>query len=434
MNMNHRARTRPWFVIAGLIVLVLGAGLLFWRAGARHHVERARARFEAAVARFHLNLGHPASVPHRDNAATWLRAAADLVDRDCIRKSIKLWRGRAWVRWTPAERDDAAACVASNREVLDLLHRAARCSGSNWDLEYSLEGHTPPFLNLLYCARLLAISSSLHLAAGETDPALEDLTAMAAIARSLNQEKMLITVLSGSAMEGLFLSTVSDAISAGLIGAAQVPALEAMLPRSNLVTAAQAALGVETEMLVEGSPAMLRDPKSQPLNTAGVLMVHAGSWLGIPWRETLTADLYDLGTRRLELVVTPYAELHANPPAPMSPHFPSGLVVPKNVFKHPIVVSIAGRAQETMAWRTLVRAGLALLRAARSQGRYPATLPEPFETRQLFCDCSPKLEFHDDGSARIFLPGAQKLSDVLWSWTEQRGYHRLELHLPPPKN
>ncbi len=435
--MNDRPRTRPVFVITGLVVLALAAGLLLWRAGARHRMEGARGRFTATAATYHLDLGHPPAVPRNDNVATWLRAAADLVDQDCVRSTINPLAGRPPTQWTPAERERAAACVASNREVLDLLHRASRCSASNWKLRFSLQARIPPVLHLLQCSRLLAASVVLHLDRGETTPAMDDLAAIATIARSFENEKQLISLLIGGASENLLLATIGDAIGAARLGVTQAPALEAMLPSRDLVMGLQEALGVEAtinmKLALGISAAGFDDSSFAPATTAGNLLVHAGSLFGIPWRETLAADFYDLGTWRLHTVATPYVELRADPPEPISPHFPSGLVVPPSSFGPTIVITSAGRMQETMAWRDLTRAGLALLRQAAPTGHYPATLPEEFRGRQLFCNCPPTLELREDGSVRIFLPGAQELSDALWSWAAKKHeFHHLVLELPAP--
>jgi len=429
---KDRHTTRPVLVIAGLLILALLTGLLAWRAAARHRMERQRDRFSATVRSLGLDLGHRPGVPAVDNAARWLRAATSLVNDTCIKASINPLAGKPAATWTPAQREGVVQCIESNREVLDLLHRAARCPGSDWELSLSLDAKVPPSLNLLQCSRLLGASATIHMDRGEVPEAMEDLAAMGTVARSLEEEKLLICTLVGVASENNLLSVLRHAVASGRIGPAQVAAAESLLPRTDLVKASRQAFGVETNALIGAVNDSPNDRLFQPETKAGFLLLRFGPILGIPVRETLVADIYELGTRRLRLAETPYARLAAAPPAAAVVHFPANIVVPRRMFGNGLVWSFLGRIQETTAWRYLARVSLALIRQAGENGRYPDTLPVSLSRRQLFSDSSPRLELHADGSARLFLPKALELSDRLWKWTGKTAFHHLAWELPPP--
>jgi len=93
---------------------------------------------------------------------------------------------------------------------------------------------------------------------------------------------------------------------------------------------------------------------------------------------------------------------------------------------------LAGRMQETMAWRHLARAGLALLQETGTAGTYPATLPPRFRAPQLFCERSLRLELRPDGGAVLFLPGAQEASKELWRGSLARPDSTFRWELPAP--
>ncbi|GEM_PF-2780836 len=434
--MNDRSAHRPVFVIVGLLVLALLAGLLAWRLVARHRLESAREDFQATVEDLHLSLGHPPGVPQEDNAARWLRAAAALVEGECIDAAVRPLGSRSTGTWTAAEVKAARQCLEANREVLDLLHRAARCPGSDWGLEYSLDAEIPPLLDLLRCARLLAVSGGLHLEGGDPQAALGDMTALATLARSLEVEKQLICPLIGVAMERLLLGLVGEAAARGGVGPEEAASIEALLPRRDLIAAGREALAVETTMLaaafLDPDSGSLKESGLEPDTAWGTVAVTVGSALGIPWREILVADLYRMGIQRLEVMGIPYAHLADAPPRRMSHSFPVNLVVPEEVFGGFNTHVLAGRMQETMAWRHLVRAGLALIREAGSTGSYPEVLPPGFEVPQLYCECSLELEHGPDGSAVLFLPGAPELSAKLWPWPENAPPRSFRWELPPP--
>ncbi len=434
--MNDRSGSRPTFVIVGLLVLALLAGLLAWRMVARHHMESARESFQTTVKELRLSLEHPPEVPPADDTVRWLRAAAALVEGECIDAAVKPLVSRSTDTWTAAEVKAARQCLAANREVLDLLHLAARCPGSNWGLEYSLDAEIPPLLDLLRCARLLAVSGGLHLKGDDSQATLGDVAALATVARSLEGEKQLICPLVGVAVEKLLLGLVGEAAMAGGVGPEEAASIEALLPRRDPIAAGREALAVETTILT----AMFLDPDSGTLEKGGLepdtawgrVAVTVGSVLGIPWREVLVADLYHMGIQRLQVMGVPYAHLADAPPRRMSHSFPVNLVVPEEVFGGFNTHVLAGRMQETMAWRHLVRAGLALIRQAGSTGSYPEVLPPGFEAPQLYCECSLELEHRPDGSAVLFLPGAPELSEKLWSWPKAAAPYPFRWELPPP--
>jgi len=422
-------------VAAGLIAVLLLAGLLVWRVAAQRVARKARDRFHATVERLHLDLERRHAAPRSENAATWLRAAASLADEECLTKTVEALAVRPPSSWSGQERRAASSCLQANTEVLDLLHRASRCSASNWELDLTLTARKPPLIQLLHCSRLLAISASLHFDRGERDEAMEDLAALATVARSLEPEKQLICPLVGVVSENLLLTALGRQVGAGRIGPAQAETVEAMLPTTDLVRVAQQALGAGTRAFVTSVSRWRNrtwETAAASDSVFSVLLVRLGSSLGIPWRDAVVTASYDAGVLRIETVATPYPKLLAAAPPSFRAPFPANHVLSKSAFALHLLPSLAGRMQETMAWRHLAHAGLELLRTGAREGRYPGTLPAAFRTVEPFCNCSPRLELHPDGSARLELPGARKLVNELWSWTTEKSYHRLEWQLPAP--
>lgn len=413
--MTSQRRRRPAVVIVGSVVLALLVGLLLWRVVARHNLAVAQEAFKATAEKVGADLGHPPALARADNAVPWLRAAAALVDYGVVGGGLEPVAGRSPASWSADERAAVGRLLDDHGEAIRLLHRAAAAGGADWALGFSLEAPIPPLGGLLACARLLSVSAALHLEAGEQGAALEDLRALATIARSLEREKQMICPLVGAEAENTLLATVRSGIAAGRIGRREAAVLLEVLPHGDLTAALRNALGVETE--VRASYLSSHPP------------IGIGAWAGIPWRETVLAELYRLGALRLEEAGEPFASLAQHRLASLEVRFPLRLVMPQPFGS---LLGVARRMQETTALRRLAVTGLDLIRDAARTGAYPATLPAGGEAPEPYCNCKLRLEARADGGAVLSLPGADELDKKRGGWAVRHEPARFSWELPDP--
>ncbi len=415
--------SRPLRTLGAVAVLVLLPGTLLARFAVRREAAAAHAAYTRTARMVGADPAPLAAVPAPENAAAYLRAAASLIERTDpeLREITELGESdpATWPEDAPAR---IARVRARYAEAVRLARRAAALRRSSFGLGLArLDQPSPPCLDLLWLGRLLAASARLELGRGAWDRARQDLAALAAIAETLEREKVLIAPLVGFAVEGTLERVLRDAAAAGRLPGEL--AARIVLPERDPVRAVRDALAAEHDMLARRE------------NLREVLLGAGSDGRPGPWRRlrVTAADLLGLLGREQAQLDRAYAAALGATEAPfpaLAERWSSGSGWISEWMGRETLRSAVGRAQATLAARRLARAALAVLAESERAGGYPPELPGGPLPEEPFCGCRPRYTLAADGSAVLELPGAEELDRRLMEPLEVR--HALRWSLPPP--
>jgi hypothetical protein len=116
---------------------------------------------------------------------------------------------------TEERRTVFAQCLADNRQVLELLHKAAGMKHCRYPVDYSMGfGALFPHLNeLRKSAQLLALEALLDAENGQPESAISSIRASCALARSVSREPMVIPQLVRMACQTLAASSLERVLN-----------------------------------------------------------------------------------------------------------------------------------------------------------------------------------------------------------------------------
>ncbi len=410
--MERRRNIRFWIVIPGILIVLALAWLLVIRIEARHRLTAARTAWNAEVTRLGVTVAPPANIPSPEDAASWIMAAAEIVQPVPYRRVLARTVGTPVARWSADDLRAAERMLAVNAEPLRLLHHAARLPRASFGPSGDADGLQ--LLRVLWAGRMLAVSARLHLAHREEDKALDDLVTLERMASALEQGRRSIHLLFGIACEGIAGDVIRDAVEAGALSPAGAGRLMSAVPDTDLVRAAQRAGVVETDRMA----GMIESQRLDDLLAQGGLFYRTNSelnpgkarllaWLGMPWRQATLAYLYQRRVRNLEVMATPYVRL-AGLKAKPRPSLPAGVWLGSGSDWYWSMA--AGRIQGRAAMRRLLRDALAVAVKAGRSGVFPRDLSGIDDgTPELFCECVPSYRVEANGTAIISLAGAAPL-------------------------
>jgi len=373
-----------WFRRA---VIVAAAGAIFGLAGILTvQIVRATGDLDSKLARFEI----AATLPE-ENAAEWLMAGGCAIDpTDYSRGAIGEASVRPFSEWSPELVDSVRESLERQQGALEMLHRAATLDRSSYGIEYrhGLDAEMPDMLPLMKACRLLLAEARVAAADGDRDRALIALATTGRLVSSLESESTLLTALIGIACERMMLAAAAETLVCGQPWTAD-PAFVEQLAATLSAEDLRAMIRRAFEVL------FLRESKAAA-ETSG----RTGEWAD----AGVTAADVERATAILNgLVDVPFGTGRER-------FFDTEADASVGVVLVDIRVAIP-RQQATLAQRQLVRAAIALRRAALADGAYPVdravvpelTGPDPFTGRTL------AYTIREDGSAEVALVGADEL-------------------------
>lgn len=217
MSARTRRVVRALAVFAVVfVVLALAASLVLRLWGAARYREAA-ARFEREAGSLDPASHAPPNVPERDNAVTWLRrgtAAAIMNDDErglvnrCAQGGPAVWTGEDEGRYRDIR--------IRNAPALQLLERGVPLPRSTWGIDYArgTGAKLPNLLDGLNAAKLLACDGRLAVRDLDFDRAVRRAEMLGRLARSYQDENVLIVFLIGIAVERMQLVLARDVATA----------------------------------------------------------------------------------------------------------------------------------------------------------------------------------------------------------------------------
>lgn len=108
-----------------------------------------------------------------------------------------------------------AQYIADNKEALELLHKGAAIKHSRYpvDLSKGFDVFIPDLSDLRDGAKLLTLEAVLHAENGKPEQAVDSITSVFGLARSLSKEPILVSQLVRIACQGLAVSTIEHSIN-----------------------------------------------------------------------------------------------------------------------------------------------------------------------------------------------------------------------------
>lgn len=205
-RLNRRLGTLLAIVIASGGALVLAVR---WHAHSR--LERAKVAFEAELGSLEPASYAPPPVARDDNAAVWLQEGIEALELTSEQTSLVLTRMRSLgSAWDAADEAAFLVVLDDTAKARGLLERAAGLERSSFDIDY---GNEPPRFDeiasampaFLHAGRLLTVECDFRLQRGELEAAIAALRALERMTGALRQEPLLLTVLTGHALEHMAL-------------------------------------------------------------------------------------------------------------------------------------------------------------------------------------------------------------------------------------
>jgi hypothetical protein len=365
-----------------LTVCVLAASLALRVWGAAHY-RAAAERFEQEVGSLDPASYAPPAVPERENAVTWLRrgVAAVFLDGEEEKGFLSRLERVPPSAWSAADVERVRALVERNRPALDLADAARRLPRSDWSIPYA-DGNLatlPKLLDGVYFARLAAADARLALRERDFDRLVARVEAVARLARSYQDERVMIVVFVGWTLERIQLAVIREAVADPTVPREVVlrlgPNVVQNDPEGALRTSfAWDAVGIV--QVIRRDPAESFNARYNPTALRPYLR-----WKGRTFADHLAADLLDRTREDLAVPSGPWADRkealaviagrNASPlPVTFEPYFS---------LSGPL-----GRALSLTGLRNTASQALAM----RAEGGGPARL-EDAEARAIFREVAP---------------------------------------------
>ena len=394
------SRKRLAVRVVGVVLVVLLAALLATRWVGASRLRAAQREFDAKLG----DAGGYASpaVPENENAAIFLRAAAEAVyfpGND--RPRAEGLTTTVLDAWTEGDRAFLGDVLGRNAPALELARRASAFGRSSYGLTYPTYmieelSEKVPMLKLIRLQRLLWLDAVMALRAGERERLRSDAAAMGTLATSLERESPVGALMVGVGAEKILEGAVSLWVERGDGEAATGSALQRALPQTDLRGAWRRCLAVAGRV---GREAVVEPDRVRPEEVQLTLRNDALTRFvfGALSDSRILADLASIS----DAVDTPYG----------SRSDPAGGMTSAVASWQPLRAG-AARLQTAMAQRSLAHVALALRARGAETGAYPDSLagipdalaPDPFAGRPLTYERRP------DGSAVLAIPDG----DALW--------------------
>ncbi|HJT32636.1 MAG TPA: hypothetical protein VJ783_11390 [Pirellulales bacterium] len=227
--------------LLGLLLLLLAGAWIGSRRDLNAELDRIRAAGEPASAA-EIEAFYQVPPGARDTTQLWLAALAPLDTRSYADEAKELplvgdnandlpLPGEPWPQLDAAEQ-----LLARYRGSLEEMHQAAREGGqARFPTRFAdgIQMLLPHAQQLRIGARLLALESVVAAHRGQPDAAVDSIVAMFAVARSLEQEPVLISQLVRMALGGMARQRIQWLLSAATLDDGQLARLDAELAASD---------------------------------------------------------------------------------------------------------------------------------------------------------------------------------------------------------
>jgi hypothetical protein len=409
------SRVLRWTARVLAVALVVAiAALLVVRVYGRRRLAWAESEFAKKVGSRAPATSAPVSLSGAENAALVLGAGAEAVilpgnDRPRMGALAMQPLGH----WTPEDRAELDRIVANNRPALELLHRAAGMTRSDfgplaWDND-TRELRSPPLLKLITAQRLLLVDARMASLAHEPARLLADAGSMAVMAAGLERETPMVELQVGMACEKMFWTAVQDAVSNPSIDRESLTKLEAMLMNTDLRAAWRRSNLRQQSVIQQHVAAVMSEPVTARVPKVSLY----GRFVEFAFGDIFRAQQLEIRAALIAAVDQPlgldpaWSRRGQQEPRTIFDMFD----VFESVMFGPAPNRYVGRVQSTLSLRNLGRIALALRLQGLETGAYPDTLasvpgamqPDPFAGKP------PTYERRADGSARISVPDFEAL-------------------------
>jgi hypothetical protein len=358
---------RRLFRLVIITVAVFAAAALAVALAARVYgairLSRAQSRFEREVGPLTLLPFVKPRIPAEKNAATWLRAGAGATiffgDDTAIVGTLAY---KSFDQWTADETARFETILERSRPALTLLDRARPLRESNWEIPY-LDGYDaklPNLLAALNAAKLLAAQGRLAVGRGDRATALASVETLGALARSHENESLLIMLMVGLAIEKLEVELVRDILTTPAVAPGELDRLDAALCDRDLHAAMRLSVRQEAVSLAKSDGSELADP----------VLEWKDRWQVDLLREAIVASALD--AHRISL-----ADIERPVTVPLSDPDDSHEGFAQRAMHgfQPNLRSMSARTMATLSARELAQLALALRRATVAGAAYPPALP-----------------------------------------------------------
>lgn len=349
------------------------------------------ARYRTAAERFEREVGSldpasyaPPAVPERDNAVTWLRRGVGAVFLDG--EEEKGFVGRLEhvpsSAWSEADVERIRALVDRNRPALDLVDAARMLPRSDWSIPYA-DGNAatlPKLLDGVYFARLAAADARLALRERDFDRLVERVASIERLARSYQNERVMIVVFVGWTLERIQLAVIRDAVADPAVPREVVLLLRPTVAKDDPESALRTSFAWDAVGIVQ---VIRRDPgESFNARYNPPALRPYLRFKGRTFADHLAADLLD---RTREDLAVPRGPWAARKEALATIAKPSASPIPPSFEPYFSLSSPLGRALSLAGLRKTALQALAL----RTEGGGPARL-EDVEAREIFREVVPE--------------------------------------------
>jgi len=411
----------PWSPVVRLMVRLVAAALiaalatlLALRIYGSVRLASAEKEFAARVGSREASPSAPVRFLDEENAAVILRAGAEAMilpgnDKPQVGE-MTMTRPDSW---SESQRADLRRILGNNGPALELLHRAAGMTGSNfgalaWD-QKTHELTAPPLLKLMTAQRLLLVDARMALLEHNPARLLGDAASMVTMAAGLERETPTVELLVGIACEKMLLAAVRDAVADPSTDRKTLSKLQGMVVDTDLRAGwRRSNLAAQAE-ISQHVAAVISDPLTARQESVGLY----ARFMEFASGKIFQAQQLEI---RADLIAAVDEPLGLDPSwSRRGTHQPRTVFDMFDVFESVMfgqsAKSSIGRVQCTLSLRGLARIAVALRLQGSETGTYPENLasfpramqPDPFVGKPLAYDRRP------DGSARISVPDFEAL-------------------------
>lgn len=363
-------------VLLAVLVLLLLAARFGLARFAEHRLESARAALREEVGRLDLATLRLPEVRDEDNAAHWIRRAAEAAaigDDDPFVHLYAELGGRPLAEWSPAGLREASSAIAARAEALQLLARANEAPASTFGIEYERGGGAaiPDFVPILRLARLASLAARTALAEGDEEAFERNLRSVEAIAAALCAESMLVAEILGNAVDRMWLQGVADYLAAGYPdGELTARVQEAVEPGPCAGALRRAFRG---EALLLHAASSMEGFAYRPRRPPALAQRLQGLWHA-PWENLVRAALLDAQLRQLRALDRPWPEyLALYEEGGFRPRGPRSVVEIGEILT-PNLVDAVRKARVVETSRGLAAAAFDVAAARRATGAFPESI------------------------------------------------------------
>jgi hypothetical protein len=212
MKGNRTIRRGAIMVALGLIALALLADAALKGYG-QNRLAEAQTSYENEVGTLNVQNYQLPAVPDEQNAAIWLSAGAGaLIFFKGEAELVAALAARSASGLSAEDLSRVQAIVERNAGGLSILDRSRSCHSSNFHIDYASgdSAKLPPLNTFIHAAKLLRCKAALEFRRGGFEDSARTIETLGKLAASMEQERLLITLLIGIVAERLQLSALQD--------------------------------------------------------------------------------------------------------------------------------------------------------------------------------------------------------------------------------